>query len=177
MTIGSKLLTLAAVGLLSVMAVGAAVRTHIALNGVDASAPKPGLPTVQVHVTGGEADRVTFLADALGRDLRKLVILREPEAGEIPDFDLRVVLGARVLGAGMVSQPFEVALVDHEGRTVWRTTGRTESDNGVLDPGTLQGTGRNIISALIHDGWLEARIDPDDLPPSPPSVGLAETAK
>jgi len=30
--------------------------------------------------------------------------------------------------------------------------------------------GRNVVAALIHDGWVAPRYDPDDPPPPPPTI-------
>lgn len=146
------------------------VTTHIDLRGSDPAAPKLGLPSLSISVTGAETERTTLLASFLGADLPRLVVMRSPAEGEHPDFEIRVALAARVRDGEFERQSFEASLVDHEGSTVWETRGRTEIEGAALDLSSLRSTGRNIIAALIHDGWLHAAYDPDDPPPAAPGM-------
>jgi hypothetical protein len=59
-------------------------------------------------------------------------------------------------------------LVSAEGRRLWRIEGRAEVTGAPVDASLFAGIARNVISALIHDGWVQPRYDPDDPPPPPP---------
>ena len=37
-------------------------------------------------------------------------------------------------------------------------------------PEAMTSIGRNVVAALIHDGWVAPRYDPDDPPPPPPTI-------
>jgi hypothetical protein len=66
--------------------------------------------------------------------------------------------------------PFEAVLRSTEGKTIWRVDGRTEIEKAGVEVEALTSIGRNVVSALIHDGWLAPRYDPEDPPPAPPTI-------
>ena len=92
--------------------------------------------------------------------------LTHDEAG---DYALHVRVVADPSG-GVPTIRFEATLDDAKGERLWRVEGRVESDTAVIDPDSWAGIGRNVVSALVHDGWVQPRYDPDNPPPQPPQV-------
>lgn len=145
---------------------GAGVRTTVTLQGQDPAAPKLGLPSVAVSVTGPDAVLVDSLRSFLAGDALHRTHSRLPGEGERPDYTIDVVLEpATAAGIG-----FRVSLTTWDDRVAWRSVGTALPDGPHLDHETTVSIGRNILSALIHDGWLQARYDPDDPPPAAPRI-------
>ncbi len=144
-----------------------APRTTISLAGRDDSTPKLGLPGVGVTVearSGGAA-----VAGELRRELARLVHTRALAPGEPGDYTLTVKLEDPDVTTGVTTHRFEAVLAGGAGETLWRVDGRSEI-SGPPDPAVFDSIARNVVSALIHDGWVAPRYDPDDPPPPPPTI-------
>ena len=144
----------------------AGVRTTVTLQGQDPAEPKLGLPSLAFSVTGPDAALAESLRSFLAGDVLHRTHSRPPAEGERPDYTIAVVVepGTRA-GIG-----FRVSLTTWDGRVAWRSVGTAVPDGPHLDHETTVSIGRNILSALIHDGWLQARYDPDDPPPAAPRI-------
>lgn len=145
-------------------------RTTVALAGVDESARKLGMPAIALEVSGSPAPDARAVATELARGLDKLVYTRALREGEPADYVLRVTLGARLSDGSTITIPFEAALAAASGAPVWKVEGRTEVDGAPVAPADLVAIGRNVLAALVHDGWVQPRYDPDDPPPAAPQI-------
>lgn len=148
----------------------AQIRTHVNLAGKDDSLPKLGLPGIRVRVDSADIAQAEMLRQGLGRDIFELTHARPLAGEETGDYQLLVHLYAPVRSGTGTVQPFEAELMEPEGTRLWRVDGRTEVEGIPLDDRALTHLGRNIISALVHDGWLQAKDDPNNPPPPPPMV-------
>jgi len=81
-----------------------------------------------------------------------------------------VTLSTALSGLPSGTVPFEAVLRSAEGKTLWRVEGRTELDKAGAGAEALTSIGRNVVAALVHDGWLAPRYDPDDPPPAAPTI-------
>ena len=72
----------------------------------------------------------------------------------------------------VVEVPFSAELTGARGERVWRVEGRTEVADEVVGHSAFIGIARNVVAALLHDGWVAQRIDPDDPPPPAPEIRL-----
>lgn len=161
---------LAAITLLTVSAAHAQTRTFVNFAGKNDELPKLGLPGITVEVFGPRVDESTAVRTEIGKVLTDTIHTRPVAAGEIGDYALAVTLAAPIVGAGPTTVPFEAVLKTRDGQTLWRIDGRTEVEKGGVEPEVMASIARNVVSALIHDGWVQPRYDPDDPPPAPPSI-------
>lgn len=146
------------------LAARAGVTTTVALKGHDPDARKYALPSIEVRVDGPDAERAQVVATALARDLASLAHTRVPGRGEIATYAIAIDL----LPAEDAAQRFGARLVASDGAVVWSVEGVTRSDAGPVDGDGLRSLARNLYSALVRDGWLQAKYDPNDPPPPPP---------
>jgi hypothetical protein len=157
-----------------VVAAGAAAlgatKTSVSLAGRDDAIPKLGLPGIAVRVDAPGPDARAFVADELVREFASQVHTRPLAAGEPEDYDLIVDVGtARPEGSATIV-PFTAVLTSPRGERLWRVEGRSEVQDGPLDGSVFVGIARNVVSALVHDGWVAPRQDPDDPPPQAPTI-------
>jgi hypothetical protein len=151
----------------------AGTRTYVALAGRDDAIHKLGRPGIRVRVAAGSAGDAEVVKRELGRELAQQVHTRELAADEPGDYDLAITVEPpRVLGA-TTEVPFEAVLASARGERLWRVEGRADAEGSVLDAWVFAGIGRNVVSALIHDGWVQPRYDPDNPPPEAPLVRTA----
>ena len=148
----------------------AGTRTYVALAGRDDQLPKLGRPGVAVSVSAGNAADAEVVGGELARELAAQVHTRHLARGEQGDYDLTITLEEPRLEGPSATVPFEAVLASAQGERLWRIEGRADVEGVPLDASVYAGIGRNVISALIHDGWLQARYDPDDPPPQPPHL-------
>jgi hypothetical protein len=90
--------------------------------------------------------------------------------GEAGDYDLEIKLEAPRVDGPVATVPFEAVLKSAQGERLWRVEGRSDVLGTPVDASVFAGIGRNVVSALIHDGWVQPRYDPDNPPPQPPRV-------
>jgi hypothetical protein len=164
-------------GLIGVLAVAtgaahAGTRIYVSLAGRDDAAPKLGRPGICVRVHASDPDAVSALRGELARELVSQVHTRDLAQEEPGDYDLTVTLKDRRISGEVVTIPFEAVLESAAGRPLWRIEGRAEVSSDPVDASVFDGIGRNVISALIHDGWVQPRYDPDDPPPPAPVVRI-----
>ena len=110
------------------------------------------------------------LMSELARELAQQVHTRRLEVDEPGDYDLEITLQAPRIENAVTMVPFEVQLKSAGGLRLWRVEGRSDIEGAPLDASVFAGIGRNVVSALIHDGWVQPRYDPDNPPPEPPRV-------
>jgi hypothetical protein len=149
-------------------AAGAGTRTYVALAGRDDTRHKLGRPGIRLRVEAENANDAAVVRRELARELAQQVHTRELAENEPGDYDLAITVRAPHLDGSMTVVPFEALLASAEGESLWRIEGRSDVDDGPLDAWVFAGIGRNVVSALIHDGWLQPRYDPDNPPPQPP---------
>jgi hypothetical protein len=148
----------------------AGTRTYVALAGRDDAIHKLGRPGIRVWVAAGNAGDAEVVARELGREFAQQVHTRELDRDEPGDYDLSITVAPpRVLGT-TTEVPFEAVLASARGERLWRVEGRADVEGSLLDAWVFAGIGRNVVSALIHDGWVQPRYDPDNPPPDPPLV-------
>jgi hypothetical protein len=148
----------------------AGVRIYVALAGRDDAIPKLGRPGIAVRVEASSAPDAAAVADELARELAGQVHTRRLAEDEPGDYELSVKLEAPKVDGLTTTVPFEAILESALGERLWRVEGRSEVLGAPLDPEAYAGIGRNVVSALMHDGWLQPRYDPDNPPPQPPRV-------
>jgi len=148
----------------------AGTRTYVALAGRDDTRHKLGRPGIRLRVDAENASDAAVVTRELARELAQQVHTRELAENEPGDYDLAITVRAPHIEGSMTMIPFEALLASAEGESLWRIEGRSDVDEGPLDAWVFAGIGRNVVSALIHDGWLQPRYDPDDPPPQPPQV-------
>ena len=148
----------------------AGTRTYVALAGRDDGLPRLGRPGIRVQVDGSSPTNAAFLTSELARVLAQQVHTRGLETGEPGDYDLEITLEAPRVEDSVTMLPFEARLRSAQGERLWRIEGRSDVVGAPLDASVFAGIGRNVVSALIHDGWVQPRYDPDNPPPQPPSV-------
>lgn len=151
-------------------AASAGTRTHVALAGRDDAVPKLGRPGIIVRVEAANASAATVVTGELEHELAHQVHTRRLTAGEPGDYDLWVNLDEpRAEGAGETIR-FAATLESSHGERLWRVEGRSDVEGASVDASVFAAVSRNVISALIHDGWLQPRFDPDNPPPQPPTI-------
>ena len=149
-------------------AASAGMTTTVALRSQDASLPKLGLPSVRVVFQGTGPVALDVLRDDLAADVLRLSHVRDVDQEASPDYFVVVrFVESETENRGDVR--FEASLLTHDGRVAWIADGRTVSV-GNVEPAAWRTIGRNVLSALIRDGWLEAKYDPNDPPPAAPIV-------
>lgn len=159
-----------AIATLVAMPAAAAARTTVTRIVSDPNATRLGMPGVAVTVRGPSPDRAAIVRARLVADLAKLVYTRSLAPGEEGDYDLTVTLAPRRDGAASVTIPFEAVLTAADGAELWRATGRTEVTDAPVGAPVLASVARNVLSALVRDGWLATRYDPDNPPPATPHL-------
>jgi hypothetical protein len=157
--------TLAAVTF--VVAAQAQITTTVSLTSQDTNAAKFALPSIEVRVDGPDAGRSHALAAALSHDLVARTHARAPEGAEAATYVLAASLPAR---EGTL-QRFDARLIALDGKVVWSVEGSTSGEAAPGAEVALLDIARNLRSALVRDGWVEAKYDPNDPPPPPPVVG------
>jgi hypothetical protein len=156
--------------MVSLGSAAAGTRTYVSLAGRDDSIVKLGRPGVAVHVVAPRSEDALAVEGELARELSHQVHTRLLAPGEPGDYELEInVEHAQERGTAR-SIVFEAALVSAAGERLWRIDGRADVDDGTLSASVYAGIGRNVVSALVHDGWLTQRYDPDDPPPPPPAL-------
>jgi hypothetical protein len=148
----------------------AGTQTYVALAGRDDSLFKLGRPGIQLRVDASSADDAGLVTVELARELVQQVHTRRLAPDEAGDYDLMVKLEAPRIDASVTTVRFEAVLTSAQGERLWRIEGRSDVVGETLDASVFAGIGRNVVSALIHDGWLQPRYDPDDPPPQPPRI-------
>jgi len=148
----------------------AGTQTYVSLAGRDDAIPKLGRPGIAVRVEAPNANDAAFLKSDLTRDLARQVHTRRLAPNEAGDYDLEVTLGAPRVDGEVATVPFEAVLKSSQGERLWRIEGRSDVEAAPLDASVFAGIGRNVVSALIHDGWVQPRYDPDNPPPQPPRI-------
>ena len=161
---------LAAAALVAVGTAHAQTRTYVTFAGKNDDLPKLGLPGITVEVFGPRVGESATVRTEIARVLTDTVHTRPIAAGETGDYALAVTIAAPVSGAGPTTVPFEAVLKTADGRTLWRVAGRTEVEQAGVDAEALASIARNVVSALIHDGWVSPRYNPEDPPPAPPTI-------
>jgi hypothetical protein len=162
-------------GLAMILAVGtapAATTTFVSLAGRDDALPKLGLPRIAVTVHAPRDEDTRALGDELTRELAKQVHTRARVQDEAGDYDLIVWVSESRVDTSSTVVPFEAFLYTAASERLWRIEGRSEVADAPVDASVFVGIGRNVVAALVHDGWIAPRLDPDDPPPQPPSVRL-----
>jgi hypothetical protein len=149
-------------------AVQAGTRTYVSLAGRDDTIPKLGRPGIAVRVETSPALDAAVLKGELARELARQVHTRRLAIDEAGDYELEVRLDVPSVDGPGVTVPFEAVLRSAQGERLWRIEGRADVMGSPLDDAVVVGIGRNVVSALIHDGWVQPRYDPDDPPPPPP---------
>jgi hypothetical protein len=148
----------------------AGTRTYVSLAGRDDALPKLGLPGIAVRVDASSAFDAAVLKGELSRELAQQVHTRRLATDEAGDYELDVTLEVPRVDGPEATLPFEAVLRSSQGERLWRIEGRTDVEGSPLDESVVVGIGRNVISALIHDGWVQPRYDPDNPPPQAPTV-------
>ena len=149
-------------------AASAGLTTTVALRSQDPSLPKLGLPSVRVVFQGQGPVALDVLRDGLAADVLRLTHVRDVNEEASPDYFVVV----RFVEPGAENPDdvrFEASLLTHDGRVAWMADGRAVRD-GAVEPAAWRTIGRNVLSALFRDGWLQPKYDPNDPPPAPPIV-------
>ena len=153
-----------------------ASQTYVSLQGRDDSVPKLGRPGIAVHVEGMTQGEAILVRNELHRELARLVHTRALAADEGGDYELKVVLDVPSVVGALRRIPFTASLTSALGERLWRIEGRSETSDAPAAPSVYLSIGRNVVSALIHDGWLQPRYDPNDPPPNPPQIRKDDSA-
>jgi hypothetical protein len=161
-------LGLAALGMTA--AAHAGMQTYVSLAGRDDAIPKLGRPAIALSVEAPNPNEAAFLTTELSRELAQQVHTRRLAPGESGDYDLRVKVEAVKVAGDVATIPFVAVLKSGRGASLWRIEGRTDVAGAPVDASVFAGIGRNVVSALIHDGWVQPRYDPDNPPPPPPNI-------
>ena len=148
----------------------AGTRTYVSLAGRDDAIPKLGRPGITVQVAASNANAAAWLTRELARELAGQVHTRRLAPNEAGDYDLEIKLEAPRVDGPVATVPFEAVLKSAEGKRLWRVEGRSDVEGTPVDASVFAGIGRNVVSALVHDGWVQPRYDPDNPPPQPPRV-------
>jgi hypothetical protein len=155
----------------------AATQTYVSLQGRDDSIPKLGRPGIAVQVEGMTQGEAILVMNELHRELARLVHTRPLDQNEEGDYDLKVMLDVTTAERAVSKIPFTATLTSARGDRLWRIEGRAETTDPAGEPAVYVSIGRNVVSALIHDGWLQPRFDPNDPPPDPPQIRKADLAQ
>jgi hypothetical protein len=174
MSLSRFLLGLGMIGAATVLAATAraGTQTYVTLAGSDDGIPKLGMPGIAVTIDASALPDGAALKNELARELAELVHTRRLAKDEAGDYDLEVTLKTPRGDGRETTVPFEAELRSAQGRRLWRVEGRSEVEGAPVNDSVLAGIGRNVVSALIHDGWVQPRYDPDNPPPQPPTVRL-----
>lgn len=148
----------------------AATQTYVSLGGRNDDVPKLGRPGIAVHVEAVTQDEAIVVTNEVQRELARLVHTRSLSAGEPGDYELKVLIDVTIREGEVAKIPFAATLTSPDGVGLWRIDGRSETTEPAAAPSVYVSIGRNVISALIHDGWLQPRFDPNDPPPNPPQI-------
>lgn len=148
----------------------AGTRTYVALAGRDDAIPKLGRPGIAVRVETPTTSDAAVLENELERELARQVHTRRLAIDEAGDYALKVRVDVTRIDGAEATIPFEAVLTSAQGERLWRVEGRSDVEGVPLDDAVLEGIGRNVVSALIHDGWVQPRYDPDNPPPQPPAL-------
>jgi len=148
----------------------AGAQTYVSLAGRDDAVPKLGMPGISVRVDTRDGNDAAFLTGELARALAQRVHTRRLGPNEAGDYDLEVRLQTPRIEGPVVTVPFEAILKSSRGERLWRIEGRSDVEGAPIDDSILAGIGRNVVSALIHDGWVQPRYDPDNPPPQAPTI-------
>ena len=159
---------LGTVAALAFTAASAGMSTTVSLRSQDPSLPKLGLPSVRVVFQGHGPAALDTLKEGLAADVLRLSQVRDVDREESPDY-LIVVRFLETEAPSLSDVLFEATLLTHDGRVAWIADGRTVRE-GEADPAAWRTIGRNVLSALFRDGWLEPKYDPNDPPPETPIV-------
>jgi hypothetical protein len=160
---------LATAALIAMTTAHAQTRTYVTFAGKNDDLPKLGMPGITVEVFGPKVEESVAVREEIALELTKTVHTREVAKGETGDYALAVTLATTLAGhSGTV--PFEAVLRSAEGKTLWRVEGRAEVEQTGVAPEAMTSIGRNVVAALIHDGWVAPRYDPDNPPPPPPTI-------
>ena len=176
-TEGMKALAGFAVAIALSLRADAATQTYVSLAGRDDTRPKLGRPGITVNVQSAAQGEAIFVMNEVHRGLGRLVHTRPLAAGERGDYELDVRLELSSVNDAVRTIPFAAWLTSAEGERIWRVEGRSETTDPATDPSAYVSIGRNIVSALIHDGWLVPRVDPNDPPPAPPKIRMDDSAR
>ena len=155
----------------------AGTRTYVALAGRDDAIHKLGKPGIRVRVASESASDAAVVTRELGRELALQVHTRELAADEPGDYDLSITVDTPLVEGRTTEVPFEAVLASARGERLWRIEGRADVEGSPLDAWVFVGIGRNVVSALIHDGWVQPRYDPDDPPPQAPTVRIDSSSR
>jgi hypothetical protein len=167
---GAAVLIALATAIAASGAATAGTRTYVALAGRDDAIPKLGRPGISVRVEVPDAGDAAAVVAELARELARQVHTRRLAGDEPGDYALAVTLDApRPEGEGVTIR-FTAVLDSAAGERLWRVEGRSDVDGAPVDAAVYAGISRNLVSALIHDGWVQPRYDPDDPPPQAPRV-------
>ncbi len=147
-----------------------AARTYVALAGRNDAIPKLGMPGIAIHVEAESAGDAALVTAELARGLAQQAHTRRLAAEEARDYDLEVKVAAPRIDGSTARVQFEVVLKAAGGERLWRVEGRSDVEGEPLNSSVFVDIGRNVVSALVHDGWLQPRYDPDNPPPQPPEV-------
>lgn len=148
----------------------AGTKTFVSLAGRDDAIPKLGMPGITIHVDAMRPADAGPVTGELAKELAEQVHTRRLATDDPGDYRLEVKVAVPRSEGEATVVPFEAVLVSARGEPLWRIEGKTESDRAPLDTTVFAGIGRNVVSALIHDGWVQPRYDPDNPPPAPPAV-------
>lgn len=148
----------------------AGTRTYVALAGRDDAIHKLGRPGIRLRVDAGNASDAEVVKRELARELAQQVHTRELAADEPGDYELAITLETPLVDGPTTEVPFEAVLASARGERLWRIEGRSDVEGSLLDAWVFAGIGRNVVSALIHDGWVQPRYDPDNPPPQAPRI-------
>ena len=156
--------------LLAGEAVRGAETTTVSLAGRDDAIPKLGMPGIALHVQAESANGAAMVEAELARELARQVHTRRLAADEAGDYDLEVKLDTPRISGSTFTIQFDVFLKAGGGERLWHVEGRSEGEGELQDSSVYADIGRNVVAALIHDGWVQPRYDPNDPPPQPPRV-------
>lgn len=155
---------------------GAGTKVYVALAGVDDDIPKLGRPSVAITVEAMTQGEAILVSNELQRELGRVVHTRPLDLEEAGDYRLKVNLDLASLDKAVSTVPFTATLASGRGDRLWRIDGRAETTEAPFDPTVMAAIGRNVVSALVHDGWLTPRYDPDDPPPAAPQLRKDDSA-
>lgn len=148
----------------------AVVTTSVTLAGKDDARSRPGVPGIALRVEAEGSETMAVVSREISREFEHQVYTRALHDGDLGDFDLVVSVGTFAEDGFVV--PFSAELTGTRGERVWRIEGRTEVAGEVVGHSAYIGIARNVVHALLHDGWVAQRIDPDDPPPPAPLIRL-----
>jgi hypothetical protein len=149
----------------------------VTLAGRDDGIPKLGRPGIAVQVAAPNPAEASLVANELARELDRVVHTRALAPGEAGDYDLTVTLQSAQADGASSTIPFDAVLQSARGERLWLIDGRSETQGRLREPSVFVSIGRNVVSALIHDGWLQPRYDPNDPPPPPPQIRNDDSAR